>query len=103
MELSQLIRFSPKRSSLFQNLQDQLATSSRSLKPLCPTRWTVRTGAIHSVLSNYPVLCEALEEINKSTHDDYGRKAGGMLALLDKFNTFFGLFWHRAALYWVIP
>ena len=49
MELSQLIRFSPKRSSLFQNLQDQLATSAPSLKPLCPTRWTVRVR-VQSIL-----------------------------------------------------
>ena len=29
--------------------------------------------------------------INSTTHDDYGRKAGGYLALMEKFATFFGL------------
>ena len=39
----------------------------------------------------YTVLCAALEEINAHTHDEYGRKAGGFLALMDKFSAFFGL------------
>ena len=91
MELSQLIRYSPKRSTLFENLQSQLSPQSPSLKALCPTRWTVRTAAISSVIENYAVLCEALAEINLSTHDEYGRKAGGFLAQMEKFSTFFGL------------
>ena len=91
MEISKLIRYSPKRSTLFSALQSQLAPGSNTLKPLCPTRWTVRTVAISAVLSNYSVLCVALEQINAETHDEYGRKAGGFLALLEKFSTFFGL------------
>ena len=51
MELSQLIRFSPKRSSLFAALQAQVSPSAPTLKPLCPTRWTVRTRAIEAVLA----------------------------------------------------
>ena len=71
MCVSQLIRYSPKRMTLFQALQSQLAHGSASLKPLCPTRWTVRTGAIQSVLCNYSILCEALEQINAETRDEY--------------------------------
>ena len=72
-EVSQLIRFSPKRLSLFESMQSQLSHSSPSpsLKPLCPTRWTVRTGAINAVLANY--------------------EAGGILHAMEKFCTFFGL------------
>ena len=91
MEVSQLIRFSPKRSALFSEMQMQLGLCSMSLKPLCPTRWTVRTAAISAVLSNYETLQATLEQINSETHDDYGRKAGGYLAQMDKFSTFFGL------------
>ena len=91
IEISQLILNSPKRSSLFAMLQVQLSPGSKSLKPLCPTRWTVRTSAISAVLSNYTVLCTVLAEINAVTHDDYGWKAGGLLALMDKFCTYFGL------------
>ena len=92
MEVSQLIRFSPKRLSLFETLQSQVCDSSvKSLKPLCPTRWTVRTTAFDAVLSNYSVLGVALEQIIIETHDEYGRKAGGLLAMMEKFKTFFGL------------
>ena len=91
IELSQLIRYSPKRSTLFETLQSQLSPQSPSLKPLCPSRWTVRTAAINSVISNYTVVCEALAEINSTTHDEYGRKAGGFLAQMEKFSTFLGL------------
>ena len=30
------------------------------VRPLCPTRWKVRTAAIDAVLRNYPALLEAL-------------------------------------------
>ena len=65
-ERSQLIRFSPKRLSLFESMQSQLSYSSlsSSLKPHCPTSWTVRTGAINAVLANYEVLCDALCKIH---------------------------------------
>lgn len=88
MELSKLIRYSPKRSTLFSNTTVTWFTNT---KTLCPTRWTVCTAAIATVLSNYNVLCVALEQINCETHNEYGRKAGEYLALMDRFSTFFGL------------
>ena len=49
-EIYKLIEFSPKRSFLFAS---NLATvgSEVGLKPLCPTRWTVRAGAIDAILN----------------------------------------------------
>ena len=92
MGISQLIRYSPKHTSLFLSLQSQLSSGSTTcLKPLCPTRWTVRTAAISAVLTNYSVLCAALEEINIETRDEYGMKAGGYLAQMENFSTYFGL------------
>ena len=86
MELS--IRFSPKRSSLFQTLQVQRP----SLKPLCPTRWTVRTKAIEAVLSNYEVLTTALIDIHENGRDEYALKAGGYLRTMEKFSTSYLIF-----------
>ena len=91
MEMNQLIRFSPKLLTLFETLQSQLPTASSSLKPSSPTRWTVSTAAFDSVLKNYPTLCDVLSQINIETLDEYGRKAGGYLAQMEKFSTFFGL------------
>ena len=90
MGLSQLIRFSPKRASLFAALQAQVSAGAPTLKPLCPTRWTVRTEAIQAVLANYHLLQEALELIQQGT-DEYAMKAVGYLNSMEKFSTYFGL------------
>lgn len=87
-ELSTLVRASPKRLALFKNLQHSQAPN---IKPLCPTRWTVRTGAINSVLQNYDTLFETLDEISADTHGEPAAKALGIRALLTKFGVFFGL------------
>ena len=90
-DIADLIRYSLKRSSLFRALQAQVVPSLPSLKFLCPTRWTVRTSALQSILSNYLVLQETLQQVNAECHDDYGRTAGGYLAQMDKFSTCIGL------------
>ena len=85
-----LIRLSPKRLHLFSsNLQ--ASNSGIGLKPLCPTRWTARTAAINAILKEYSVIMDTLEEINSTTHDEYGMKAAGFLQSLGKFNTLSGL------------
>ncbi len=61
------------------------------LRPLWPTGWTVRTVAIEVVLKNYAAIVETMEEISRLSHDDYGRRAGGILAILERLSTFFGL------------
>ena len=68
-----------------------MSPGAAKLKPLCPTRWTVRTAAIDSVLKNYSVLKSALLEIHEQGRDEYSLKAGGFLAAMEKFSTFFGL------------
>ena len=61
--ISQLIIYSPKCSSLFDTLKSQVSPGVPTLKPLCPTRWTVRTHAIGALLTNYELLLDALEII----------------------------------------
>ena len=58
--------------------EDSIVSDQWNLKPLCPTRSTVRTGAIKAVLDNY----EALKETCKDVADeggDVGLKAEGMI------------------------
>ena len=90
MEISKLIQYSPKRSGIFEQCKHDLAIPGSGLRPLCPTRWTVRTVAIDSVLRNYLALMDALESIGRESHDDYGRRANGILSL-QRFDTYFGL------------
>ena len=60
-DMASLIRASPKRLALFRYRKEQLSAGSPGLKPLCPTRWTVRTGAIDAILKRYSVIFEELE------------------------------------------
>ena len=91
MELSQLIRYSPKCIVVFQRCKQELSIGDVGLRPLYPTCWTVRTGVIDAVLKNYPALLKALQNIAETYYDDYGRKANGLNGQVEKFDTYFGL------------
>ena len=66
-ELASLIHASPKRLGLFERIQSDLSPDSSGLKPLCPTRWTVRTAALNAVIKNYTVICCELDTIGRET------------------------------------
>lgn len=93
-DLIQLIKFSPKRLTMFDSLRKDVALNSGeslpSLRMLCPTRWTVRYSFITSILNNYRILMVTLEEIQVG-HDEYAAKASGLLNKMQQFNTYFGL------------
>ena len=91
MEIVKLIKFSPKRTTLFNTIKSQLSPDTQNLKPLCPTRWTVRTGAIKASLDNYETLMSTLDEVHSTGRDEYAMKAGGFVRQLQLFSTFFGL------------
>ncbi|KAI8516572.1 hypothetical protein Bbelb_051530 [Branchiostoma belcheri] len=55
--------------------------SSGGFKPLCPTRWTARTAALQSILGNYSTIMDTMQEVNETTRDEYGLKAGGQIIL----------------------
>lgn len=70
----QLIKSSPKRLSLFGRMWNDVAINSGDLptprlRTLCPTQWTVRHTSINSVLLNYKLLQETLNEVQKETDD----------------------------------
>ena len=93
-ELTQLIKMSPKRLTLFDSLRKEITINTGDISPnlrmLCPTRWTVRHGSLRSVLRNYNILQTALEEIRQG-HDEYAAKAAWMVIKMDSFDTIFGL------------
>ena len=90
MEIIQLIKMSPKRQVLFEQIKNAEGRCGTGIKPLCPTRWTVRAAAMKAILDNYGTLQEVLEEVSQGS-DEYARKAAGLLALMEKFSTLFGL------------
>ena len=63
MELTKLILYSPKFPQIFQQCKQELSPEGTGLRPLCPTRWTVRTEAINALIRNYPAIAQALKQI----------------------------------------
>ena len=66
---------------IFKNASRGEATQTFALKPLCPTRWTVRSNALRSVVNQYESIIEALEEMSRNPGNASTRAAG----LLVKF------------------
>ena len=91
-EIVKLINLSPKHKYLFHEKLLQCEDKDiHAIRPLCPTHWTVHTGAIDVIIKSYATILDTLEEIHCTTHDEYGVKATGLLTTLDKFETYFGL------------
>ena len=75
---------------MFETIRDSTNKSLPNIRPMCLTRWTVRSRALDSLIQNYLTLYETFEEVSKGS-DEYARRAAGLLALMPKFSTFFGV------------
>ena len=90
MEVIQLIKYSPKWQVVFEFVQEQQESSPGSgICTLCPTRWTVCAGAMQAIHDNYETVRVTMEASSHGS-DDCSRRASGILALMDKFQTFYG-------------
>ena len=95
-ELSKLIHYSSKRKALLENIRQDFETHGSSLRPLCPTRWTVKYKSLESVERNYAPLLETLEDISTGSDSSIScyevrSKAAGIFHSMQTFNTFFGM------------
>uniref|UniRef100_A0A3B5QLP4 TTF-type domain-containing protein n=1 Tax=Xiphophorus maculatus TaxID=8083 RepID=A0A3B5QLP4_XIPMA len=63
---------------------------TRTVKPLCPTRWTVRGQAVQVVLNEYEAILNSLEEM-ASLGSDTSTRANGLLERFQKGKTILGL------------
>jgi hypothetical protein len=88
-DLINFVRESPKRLAWFTSCQDE--SNWKSLRPLYPTRWTMRISSIQSVMDNYSDLIHFLEDMSMSERGDAGSKSSGYLKQLLTFSTFFAL------------
>lgn len=62
------------------------------IKPLCPTRWTVRVKSVKKILDNYQLILESLEEIaNTRSSGDINPRARGLLQQFRQGKTLLGL------------
>ena len=70
-EITKLIKFSPKREAIFQEIKKDIHTDLETpgIRLLCPTRWTVRGDSLRSVRNNYSVLIDTFERSKEVTTD----------------------------------
>lgn len=95
------IRLSCKRTDILKRIQMATLTDDEaadiqincgtSLRPLCPTRWTVRASAISSVVVNYSHLLETLEQIctDNTTPTDAASTARGLMKAMRTSECYF--------------
>ncbi|XP_044869697.1 zinc finger MYM-type protein 1-like [Mauremys mutica] len=84
-DLINAFRESPKRMAAFREFQSE---GEPSLRPLCPTRWTLRISSIKSLLQNYKAMMNCLDELSYSS-DEFGLKCSGFSKQLQSFSTYF--------------
>lgn len=91
-EVTKLVKFSPRRDALFQQLKKELAPDTIGIRVLCPTRWTVRAEALSSILANYQVLISLWEEAKTVVRDtEVIARINGVSSCMEKFAFIFGV------------
>ena len=94
-EITKLIKKFPKRESIFKaikNLDEIITTGSIGIRLLCPTRWTVRAGALTSIAENYNTLQLTWDAAKDATRDSEMRaRIRGIKAQMTQFEFFFGV------------
>lgn len=68
-----------------------LETYSAEIKPMCPTRWSVRAQAVKTALKNYEGIMGALDEVAESSSSDAAVEARSLLQQFDKSHMYFCL------------
>ncbi|XP_048732510.2 zinc finger MYM-type protein 1-like [Ostrea edulis] len=91
-EMSKLIKYSPRRDTILEQLKREMAPDTPGFRVLCPTRWTVRAASLNSVLKNYSVLQSLWETCYESTKDVETRsRIIGVKAQMQSFDFLFGV------------
>ena len=92
-EITKLIKFSPKRGAIFDNLKEELSPDTPGFRVLCPTRWTVRANSLQSVLDNYAALQSTWETTLESKLDtEMKSRVLGVRAQMETFDFFYGVY-----------
>lgn len=93
LEISKAVKYSAKKKAMLLSLKQELSPSSPSIRPLCPTRWTVRAESLRSVIANYEVIQELMEEIIEEYRGitEATSPAKGILSSMEKFAFLFGV------------
>ena len=91
-EISKLLKYSPKRDTLFEKIKKELAPDTPGFRVLCPTRWTVRANSLQSVIDNWLPLLELWDECltQKNLNSEIKSRIIGVKHQMNTFDYFFG-------------
>ena len=92
-EITKLIKYSPRRDGIFQELKESHATNSTpGIRVLCPTRWTVRADSLASIVNNFKVLQSTWVDALQVTRDTEAKaRIQGVSAQMKSFRFLFGV------------
>ena len=93
LELAKVFKYSAKKKSMLLKVKGDLSPETVGIRPLCPTRWTVRAESLRSVILNYSVIREALNEITEEYrgNSEATSQARGTMVTMEKFSFLFGV------------
>ena len=90
--VASFIKSSPKRNTSFNNVQIE-SGATKSVRPLCPTRWVLRFEGLAAFMENYVNILDWLGDV--VTSNDFDRvtvaNAQSYLGSLENFTIFFSL------------
>ena len=72
-EICKLVKCSPKRDALLQQIKQEVQADTPGIRVLCPTRWTVQADSVKSTLDNYDYLTELWDEAYEVTKETEAR------------------------------
>jgi hypothetical protein len=92
-DIVQFIRDSPKRLAEFKSIADSTGVPSASLRPLCPTRWTLRLRSFLSVKESFDPLRLQLRNMasNMNVDRNVRAKASGFASEMNSLRFIFWL------------
>ena len=91
-EISKLLKYSPKRDTMFEKLKKELAPETPGFRTLYPTRWTVKANSLKSVLDNFKPLTQLWEDsLETNLNSEIKSRIIGVKTHVRAFDYFFGL------------
>ena len=93
-----LLRFSPKQHAAFDQIrvenlaEEDIGPRAVGIQAMCPTQWTVRGGAIESIIEHYDTLSQFWYEcIETRLYSDVKDRITGVQTQMTTFDLLFGL------------
>ncbi|XP_011402633.1 PREDICTED: zinc finger MYM-type protein 1-like [Amphimedon queenslandica] len=90
-EISKLLKYSPKRDTLYEKMKQELAPDTPGFRRLCPTQWTVRANSLQGVIDSWLPLRELWDEcLTQRLDSEVKSQIIGVKHQMSTFEYFFG-------------